>query len=276
MPPPRKLDPLSSLGAFFGSEVRRLRERNGWTIEELADKLGWALSTVASMETARRNPPYGLPERADEIFGLPDMLSHLAELVRAAPRWFEHYVELEAQATKINVWANSLIPGLFQTEAYARAVIRATLPMLGDEALANGVEQRLQRQSILDRRDPPIIWAILHEAAVKQPAGSVEMTRAQLKRLIELARRPHINVQVLPFSVAELAGSTGPFTFFEFAEQSTVSFAEGRNGGWLIDRQDELAEISLNYDRLRAAALSPEASIGMIVGAMGQIWIDRT
>jgi transcriptional regulator with XRE-family HTH domain len=276
MPPPRKLDPLSSLGAFFGSEVRRLRERNGWTLEELADKLGWALSTVASMETARRNPPHGLPERADELFGLPEMLSHLAELVRAAPRWFEHYIELEAKATKINIWANSLVPGLFQTEDYARTIIRAAQPMMSDEAFEAGAAMRLQRQSILDLPNPPLIWGVLHEAVVKQPVGNVEITRAQLKRLVELARMPHVNLQILTSAAAELAGSTGPFTMFEISEQPQVAFAEGRRVGRLIDQKDELTEVSLAYDRLRAAALSPEASIGMIVGAMGQIWIDRT
>jgi hypothetical protein len=214
MPPPRKLDPLSSLGAFFG--------------------------------------------------------------VRAAPRWFEHYVELEAKAAKINIWANSLVPGLFQTEEYARAVIRAAQPMMSDEAFEAGAAMRLQRQSILDLPNPPLIWGVLHEAVVKQPVGNVEITRAQLKRLVELARMPHVNLQILTSTAVELAGCTGPFTMFEIPEQPQVDFAEGRRVGRLIDQKDELSEVSLAYDRLRAAALSPEASIGMIVGAMGQIWIDRT
>ncbi|MCO5970657.1 MULTISPECIES: helix-turn-helix domain-containing protein [Actinoallomurus] len=275
MPPPRKLDAFSSLGAFFGAEVRRLRERNGWTLDELAHKLGWALSTVASVETARRNPPDGFPERADTLFALPDMLTRLAELVRSAPRWFEHYVELESQANKISIWANSLIPGLFQTEDYAQAVIRANRPMISDDDIGLGVARRLGRQSLFDRSDPPLLWVVLHETVVKQPIGNAEMTLAQLRRLVDLARLPFVNLQVLPFAAAQLTGATGPFTIFEFVDQSPVAFAEGRQGGWLIDRKEEIAEIALTYDRLRAAALSPDESIGMIVGAMGQTWIDR-
>ena len=275
MPPPRKLEPFSSLGAFFGAEIRRLRERNGWTIDELAHRLGWALSTVASVETARRNPPDGFPERADTLFALPDMLTRLAELVRSAPRWFEHYVELESQADKISIWANSLIPGLFQTESYARAIIRAAQPLDDQAAVEAGVADRLRRQSILERPDPPSIWVVLHETAVKQPVGSVDITREQLKHLVKLAELPHVHIQVLPVAVCEHAGSEGPFTIFEFRGQPAVAFAEGRKVGRLIDQNDELKEVSLAYDRLRAAALSPEASIGMIVGAMGQIWIDR-
>ncbi|WP_433174057.1 helix-turn-helix domain-containing protein [Actinoallomurus sp. CA-150999] len=275
MPPPRKLDAFSSLGAFFGAEIRRLRERNDWTLEELAHKLGWALSTVASVETARRNPPERFPERADTVFALPDMLTRLAELVRSAPRWFEHYVELESQASKISIWANSLIPGLFQIEEYARAAMHAARPMLGEEIIAAGVEKRLQRQSLLARPVPPRVWVVLHEAAVKQPVGSVEISRAQLKYLLEVARLPHVDIQVLPFAAGELAGATGPFTLFEFEHEAPVAFAEGRGVGRLIDHKGELDELTLVYDRLRAVALSPEASIGMIVGAMGQIWIDR-
>jgi transcriptional regulator with XRE-family HTH domain len=275
MPPPRRLDHLSSLGAFFGSELRRLRERNGWTIEELADKIGWALSTVASTETARRNPPHGLPERADELFALPEMLSRLAEFVRAAPRWFEHYVELEAQARKINIWANSLIPGLLQTEDYARAVIRATQPMVDDARIDAGVATRLTRQRLLDRADPPMIWVVLHEAAVKQQVGNAEIARAQLRHLVELAKRPYVHIQVLPNAAGELSGSAGPFTIFDFAGQPPVAIAEGRRVGRLIDQKDELDEVTLAYDLMRAAALSPEASIGMIVATMGQTWIER-
>ncbi|MEV5748724.1 helix-turn-helix transcriptional regulator [Actinoallomurus sp. NPDC052308] len=275
MPPPRKLDAFSSLGAFFGAEVRRLRERNGWTLDELAHKLGWALSTVASVETARRNPPDGFPERADTLFALPDMLTRLAELVRSAPRWFEHYVELESQSNKISIWANSLIPGLFQTEDYAQAVIRANRPMISDEDIGAGVTTRLDRQALFDRTDPPLLWVVLHETVVKQPVGNAEMTLAQLRRLVDLARLPFVNLQVLPFTAAQLTGATGPFTIFDFVDQSPVAFAEGRRGGRLIDQKEEITEITLTYDRLRAAALSPEESIGMIVGAMGQTWIDR-
>jgi hypothetical protein len=83
------------------------------------------------------------------VFAPPDMLTRLAELVRSAPRWFEHYVELESRSNKISIWANSLIPGLFQTEAYARAIIRAAQPLADEATIEAGVADRLKRQSIL-------------------------------------------------------------------------------------------------------------------------------
>lgn len=230
MPAARELDPLSSLAAFFGAEIRRLRERNGWRQEELADKLGWAPSTIASVETARRNPPEGFPEKADEVYALPEMLARLAELVRSVPRWFEHYIELEAQANRINLWTTNLIPGLFQIPEYARAVMIAGRPLDPPHVIDERLRERIERQQILDRASPPMIWAVLHEAAVKQPVKNVEVTRAQFQRLIELAQRPNVTIQVLPFAAAENAGLAGPFTFFEFADEAPVAYAEGRGG----------------------------------------------
>ncbi|MBC6459826.1 helix-turn-helix domain-containing protein [Actinomadura sp. HBU206391] len=277
MPAPRVLDPLSSLAAFFGSEIRRMREQQGWSQEELAGKLGWSLATVASVETARRSPPHGFPEKADAVFGLPEMLEHLAELVRSTPRWFEHYIELEAQATRINIWSMNLVPGLFQTEDYARTVMRSGWPLNPPDSLEEELAERLERQRILERPSPPNIWVVLHEAAVKQPIKSVEVTRAQLKRLVELGRQPNVTLQILPFASGEHAGLGGPFTLFEFADQPPAAYAEGRGGsGRLLDQKHELETASLAYDQLRAAALTPEASIGLIVGAMSDIWIDRT
>jgi transcriptional regulator with XRE-family HTH domain len=180
MPAPRELDPLSSLAAFFGAEVRRLRELSGWRQEELAEKLGWAPSTIASVETARRNPPEDFPEKCDEVYGLPGMLTELAKLVRSVPRWFEHYIELEALAKLINLWTTNLIPGLFQTVDYAKTIMNAGWPLNPVEAIEGELAERMGRQRILEGSAPPQIWAVLHEAAVKQPIHGVEVTRKQL------------------------------------------------------------------------------------------------
>jgi transcriptional regulator with XRE-family HTH domain len=229
------------LAAFFGAEIRRLRELHGWRQEELAEKLGWSLSTVASVETARRNPPEGFPEKSDEVYGLPEMLTHLAELVRSVPRWFEHYIELEAQANRINLWTNNLIPGLFQTEEYARAIMIAGRPLDPPSVIDERLAERMERQRILNRPSPPLIWAVLHESAVKQPVKSVGVTRAQFMRLVELAQRPNITIQILPFAAGEHAGISGGFSHFVFANQPPVAFAEGRGvTGRLMDRDDEL------------------------------------
>ncbi|MEU5876889.1 helix-turn-helix transcriptional regulator [Spirillospora sp. NPDC047279] len=275
MPTARELDPYASLAAFFGAEVRRLRERLGWTQERLAAELGWSLSTVASVETARRNPPDGFPEKADLVYGLPEVLTHLAELVRSQPRWFEHYVDLETKAKRISMWSTHLVPGLFQTEEYARALLVAGRPMDPSPVVEARLAERMKRQRILDRQDPPMVSVILHEAAVKQPVRSVEVTRAQLQQLRGLARRPNIRIQVLPFAVGEHAGIDGAFTIFEFSDEPPVGYALCRDSGRMIERTDEFEWVSLNYDQLKAEALSPEASIGMITGAMSDIWMDR-
>jgi transcriptional regulator with XRE-family HTH domain len=224
---------------------RRLRERQGWKQEELAGKLGWSLATVASVETARRNPPCGFPEKADQAFGLPGTLEHLAELVRSTPRWFEHYIELEAQATRINIWSMNLVPGLFQTADYTRTVMHAGRPRDAHEVIEVDVAERIRRQSILDKPSTPMVWAVFHETAVKQPTGTLEITRAQLQCLLALSRRPNVRIQILPLTSSEHAGSDGRFTVFDFADHPSVAFAEGRGSGRLIDQNRELEEVSL-------------------------------
>ncbi|MBO2451514.1 helix-turn-helix domain-containing protein [Actinomadura barringtoniae] len=275
MPAPRELDPHASLASYFGAEIRRLRERLGWTQERLAEELGWSLSTVASVETARRSPPAGFPEKADLVYGLPEVLAHLAELVRSQPRWFERYLDLERQARRINMWSMHLVPGLFQIEEYARAILKAGRPMDPPEVIEERLAERMKRQQILERAEPPQLSVILHEAAVKQPVKSVDVTRAQLQRLRDLGRRPNIRIQVLPFAAGEHAGIDGAFTIFEFSDEPPVGYALCRDSGRLIDQADEFEWATLNYDQLKAEALSPEASIGMITGAMSHIWIDR-
>jgi hypothetical protein len=189
------LDPLSSLAAFFGSEIRRLRERQGWKQEEPAGKLGgpW--------------PPW----RASRPGAL------------------------EAQATRINIWSMNLVPGLFQTADYARTVMHAGRPRDAHEVIEVDVAERIRRQSILGGPSAPMVWAVFHETAVKQPTGTVDITRAQLQRLLALSRRRNVRIRILPLTSSEHAGSDGRFTVFDFADQPSVAFAEGRGSGRLID-----------------------------------------
>lgn len=275
MPAPRRLDPLASLAAYFGSELRRLRKLHNWSQDELAEHLGWATATIAAIETAHRIPPEDLAEAADKLFGLPDMLTHLAELVRKGPRWFEHYKELEAQATQISIWIMNLIPGLFQTEDYARSLMQVGRAMDSPETIDNDLVVRMGRQRVLESDNPPRVWAVLHEAAVKQPIGSEDITRRQLQRLLELACRPNIEIQILPFAASTYPGTNGPFSIFTFDEHAPVAFLEtpGRSGR-VIDTEPEFSHYAWRYDRIRTMALSPEASKGLIMGAMNSIWID--
>lgn len=266
--------PYMSFGAYFGNELRELRASRGWTAQEFIDEVtGWSLDTVRSIESARRKPPIGFGERTDQVYGLPGTMTRMALAARLGPVWLRHYADHEAAATKIGIWETRLIHGLFQHEDYARAALRAMRPIgRTEEQTDRFVADRMERQQILCRPDPPEVSCVLHEAAIRQVVGDARVMRSQLAKLIELARRPHILLQVLPFAAAEPAGGGGPFVTLEFGDgQPPLAFAEAMGGGRLIDQTDELAVVRRLYDRIRAAALSTEASIGLITGVMGSL-----
>lgn len=268
--PISRMGPYSSFGAYFAAELRRLRLINGWSGQEFVDLLtGWSLETLRSVENCRRKPPVGFGEQVDGLLDLPEVMTNLAEAARAAPAWLRQYAELEATATKLSIWDMRVVHGLFQTDDYARKMLRAGRPIgTTDEELEEFLAERMDRQHILRRLDPPEITYVLYEAVIRQLACDGPVGQAQLRALLEAARRPNVLLQVLPFAASEHAGSSGPFTVLEFQDQPPAAFAEAMGGARLIDFTDELNDVMRLYDRIRAAALGPEASIGLITGAV--------
>lgn len=275
MPAPITLTPYVSVAAFFGAELRHYRERAGLTQEELAARVPWSASAIAKIERGERLPPEGFGAACDRVFGLDGPLSRLETLTHAAPNWFTQFVTLEAQAVKISMWDMRVVPGLLQTQAYAREVIRATTPFMPEADIEKAVAERMTRRSLLDHPDPPWLNVLLHEAVVRQPVGDLDIMKEQLAYLLELSGRPYINLRILPFSAGCVAGATGPFAFFEFPDQPPVGSAEGLGGGRLLDGA-ELKETTCIYDRIAAAALTPEQSAGLLRGALSALWIHPT
>jgi transcriptional regulator with XRE-family HTH domain len=170
------LDPNSSALAFFGSELKRLREKAGLTQAALAEKKQYALATVSAYETGKRIPQKDFAGRADKVFGTDRHLTRLQGLVETLSvlPWFRNRVEVERNATEIREYESYQVPGLLQTEDYARAVIGAGRPMLAEDAIERAVALRMTRQQILepdddlpiDQEPTPRLWAIIDEAAL--------------------------------------------------------------------------------------------------------------
>lgn len=167
------LAPYSSIAAFFGSEVRRHRDRRGWKQEDLARRIRWSASLVAMEERGERLPLEGFGARCDEAYGLPEVLAGLERLVHNAPNWFTQFVKFEAQATRISIWDMRLVPGILQTADYARAIITATTPFMKADDIEKAVGERMARPALLERPDPPVINVLLHECVVRQPLADL-------------------------------------------------------------------------------------------------------
>lgn len=263
----RELDPASSVLAFFGSELRRLRTEAGISQEDLAPRICYSASLVSMIETARRAPGRDFAERCDEVLGTGGVLARLWPLAsqEALPRWFRPFAEIERTATSIRSWEPLVIPGLLQTEDYARALIGAWQPGDGKEAVQQHVMARMERQLLLERADPPLLWMIISEAALRNPVGGPSVLRDQLCCLLETEEQhAKIIIQVVPLTAGAHPGLEGPLVLVSRQGESDLAYLEVQGRGQLIENSDEVARYGLLYDLLRAVALPPDSSRDMI------------
>jgi DNA-binding XRE family transcriptional regulator len=256
------LDPGASPLDYYGYELRRCREAAGLTQKQLGEILGCATSLVGQIETARKCPTLEFSERVDVALETGGMLSRLAVLVmrHQLPVWFQQVAELEARAAGIYAFHTHMVPGLLQTEAYVRAVLGA----LDATDLDGRTAVRLARQRIFDKEEPPVLWAVLGEAALHQRIGGPEVMRGQLLKLLAFENNPRINVQILPFEAGAHAGLTGPFNLYRFDRDPDVVYTEGYGSGHPTAGPDTVGDCSLRYDHLQAAALSLRDSAALI------------
>ncbi|GAA3013159.1 helix-turn-helix domain-containing protein [Streptomyces fulvorobeus] len=262
----RDLDPHASPLDYYGAELRRLREAAGLSQKELGAIIFCTGSLVGQIETARKVPTRDFSERADAALGTEGVLSRLVGLVLRSqlPTWFQPFADMEAKATFISTYQAQLVYGLLQTEAYARAVLATGLPSNLDELVA----ARLERQRILARSHPPMVWVVLDEAALYRPIGGSEAMRKQLAHLLSYRDHRWLRVQVLPFSVGEHASLIGSFTTMRFEGDPDILYAEDLISGHMTASPETLKEAALRYAHLQAAALSVEDSAALITRAM--------
>ncbi|WP_328401153.1 helix-turn-helix domain-containing protein [Streptomyces sp. NBC_00390] len=260
------LDPGASPLDYYGFELRRFREAAGLTQRQLGEIVYCTGSLVGQIETARKLPTQEFSERVDAALGTDGLLSRLLGLVLRSqlPAWFQQVAELEARAAEICTFQTHMVHGLLQTEGYARAVL-GTMDRSG---LDDRTAVRLARQAILEKDEPPVLWAILGEGALHQKIGGAEVMRGQLARLLTYEEDPRINVQVLPYEAGAHAGLTGSFTLYQFAADPAILYTERYGSGYSSANPQEVRDCSLRYDHLQAAALSIKDSAELIRDVM--------
>jgi transcriptional regulator with XRE-family HTH domain len=262
----RALDPGASPLDYFGSEVRRLREAAGLTLNELGRILYCTGSLIGQIETARKCPQRRLTEQLDAALGAEGTLIRVLPLVLRSqlPSWFQPYADMEARATHIYSFQAQLVYGLLQTADYARAV----LGILHQDRLDDRVAARLERQRILTRDNPPLVWVVLGEAALYQEIGGREVMRNQLAHLLSFRDDPWVNIQVLPFTAGAHAGLMGSFIVLRFEDDPDIVYTEDYEQGQMMADPAAVKERALRYDHLQAAALSVEESAKLIARVM--------
>ncbi len=186
----------------------------------------------------------------------------------AFPDWSRTFMEYSERAVAIRQYAAHVVPGLLQTEDYARAVLGLDALLTGEEQLEERVSARMGRQDRLMSADRPELCVILDEAVLRRPIGGAAVMRKQLRRLLDAAEERHISVQVLPFDQGGHEAMGGSLTVLTLPDGSDVAYTEGADYGQLIEEPANIGRYKLIYDRLRAAALPPIMSLDMVRSAM--------
>jgi transcriptional regulator with XRE-family HTH domain len=257
-------------------EAEGLRHDRGLSMEATAQRLGWSVSKLYRLENGKsRITTDDLADMLD-LYGVTsperEALLQLCRDARKRGWWTAYadvftgsYISMEAEAATIRIHAHVLLPGIFQTPTYARAVITATEAGITPADADRRVAARLARQqALLDRSCPPVVHAILDEAVLRRQVGGPAATAAQLDALAGLTARPHVTVQVLPFTTGANAGLDGKFTLLALPDDPPVAYVEGLMGDIYLEAADETDRFHAAWTRLASQALPPNDSVHII------------
>lgn len=272
----------------LGTELRRLRDSAGYKLEEVAGMLGVAPSTLSRIETGKAPTKLAYLSQLLELYQVTDAGQRqiLVDMAREGHRkgwWAAYddvlpsglgvYVGLEAEASGLRSYEIAVVHGLLQTTDYARAILRASAPRHTADQIERLVDLRMERQRRLDDNPPLDLWVIHDEAVIRRTVGGPVVMRHQLAHLLVAAGLPGVTLQVLPFDTGAHAGHDGPFSIVEFHDRSDseVVYVESTAGPIYLEKDREVRACAEVFDRLRAAALPPEASLDLISKAAREL-----
>lgn len=258
---------------LVGKLLGLFRVAAGLTQAQLANAVGVQVETIASIEQGRRSLLPDLASLLDQLLETKGALATAVENmpeVDLVPAWAEQYMDLERTALALSWYDNQVLPGLLQTEAYARAVFRNRVPGFSEEKIAIQTASRLERQEILHRSEPPTISFVIWEPVVRLQLVDDETHVEQLRHLRTCGTLPGVSLQILPLSHRTHAGLNGPFILLETPDFQHVAYSETQRGSLLVCDPDEVSILSQKYAMLRAQALSPADTLGLLDRLLGE------
>ncbi|MFE7114454.1 Scr1 family TA system antitoxin-like transcriptional regulator [Streptomyces sp. NPDC057654] len=268
----KELNPDGSPREAYGARLRRLREARGWKQEDLAEQVGCSSQHISAVETGRKPPTLRFSRSLDAAFG---MTGDSAEAFEREWRDIRHgsmlegfssYVEQEGRAVEIRVFETGVIPGLLQTQEYAKVLAdsaaqrRAITPQQANER----VSFLMERQQALVRRRPPMLFVVMDESCLRRPIGGRAVMEAQLDRLLTFAASPTTVLQVAPFSIGERRTLNLPVNVLTMADRSVMAYAESQAQGHLDRDPTSVLPMLTAYHQLQGEVLSQPASVDMI------------
>src|ERR1700761_3039564 len=263
----------------FGAMLRHYRTAAGLSPEELGSRIFLSASQIRKVEDGTRTPTEALTQACEALpeLGTHGALTNLREILkdhlrqRAYPGWFQPWPDHESQASRLRSFQLVVIPGLLQTETYARAVLSTRVGATAED-LDEAVAARLGRQEILNRHHPPEFWVLLDEAVLRRPVGGPNTMADQLDYLAIVARRPHIVLQVIPLVAGAHEGMRGgAFVLADFADSPSLGYQDTAVSGQIMEEPNQIETLAVTWDTLRLEALPRSASLDL-VEEVAQTW----
>ncbi|NJQ03904.1 helix-turn-helix domain-containing protein [Streptomyces zingiberis] len=272
------------LRVVLGRRLKDLRETAGLTYEQAGRALDVTHATIRRMEKAEVGLKTPYVEKLLQVYGVTgeEEVQEFLALVREAnqpgwwhrfrdvlPEWFSVFVALEGEASVIRAYEPHYVPGLLQTPAYARAVLRAGMPHATEEEVERLTALRAERQAVLTGEKPPLLWVVMDETVLRRPIGGPEVMREQIDRLAEAAEMPRVRLQLMPFAAGPHPAMYGPFHIFRFPvpELPDVVYTESLVGAAYMDQRDDVSTFLEALDRMCAQA-APAHSIRSLLGGI--------
>ncbi|MPZ89059.1 MAG: helix-turn-helix domain-containing protein [Nitriliruptorales bacterium] len=265
----------------LAGELRRLRTAVGLTMRDVAGQTGINEATLHRIETARARPQKRTLVALLDLYQVTgELREDLLEISRGAdhqgwlrpyhselPEDYTAYISFEAESRSVRSYQSLVIPGLLQTEDYARALFKAGFPMADSEEVDRRVRARMERQSLLQQDDPLQLWAIVDEAAFRRQVGGCGVMRAQARHLETITEAPHVTLQVIPFGNGAYAGlAAGAFAHLEFPNPADpeLVYIETMAGDLFLESELDIRRYKLLFEHLRASALSTDETAQLL------------
>ncbi|MCW8219816.1 helix-turn-helix domain-containing protein [Streptomyces griseolus] len=251
----------------FGAVVQAFRKRARLTQEQFAPRVRYSVPTVASIEQGRRFPPADFVDRAEEVLDAFGSLRAAARHLSRRPglaSWFRQWARLEAEAINLYTYECRLVPGLLQTEAYARKLFAERLPPLNDGQIEEQLVARADRQRLLRERPNTAFSFIVEEHVLLRDAAREFDSGELLDHLLALSQARNIEIQVMPLRRGSHAGVDGPMQLLETPENRWLGYCEGQESGVFISDAKLVSTLQMRYARMRSQALSLEDSLSLL------------
>jgi transcriptional regulator with XRE-family HTH domain len=277
--------------ALFADELKAHRAARGWTQADVAAKTSYSESLIAQVEARFKAASPDLAKALDRAFstpgfteddggepGRPGTFGRIVVRLRNLPfpASFQSFATYESEAVALNTYQHSLIPGLLQSEDYARAILE-TRPNTTPEEVEEQLRGRLDRQAVLTRHDPPapMLLALIDEGVLHRPVAPRAVMRAQFSHLIEMSRRPNVTIQIVPYGAGGHTGLLGAFSVAETGTRDAIVFVEDIADGRVFEDDATLSQVELCFKALQSEALPKGASRDLIAKVAEEEWTEQ-